>query len=441
MHGADEESQPAGAKVSDQLFSFLLAEALRVEGAFESAIFASNRAINVSATIHDIGLPRQHNQFCLSQVATCYAALGDWRSVAARLPSDESPTSMHEVQSTGTDHQPDGAESSRRGIGSVLVSSGFAARCSAVSAHACSGMHVWQEPPSVPSRDHAESDGAESAGLTAGIRACAQSLFRDSPPIQVSAMVDGAVMHAVSAVAAVFPAVPATGAVPDLHAVVRGLGECSNVITACMQHTPAQLSLAMAAEYMALMHTAAAMAQLLLARMGGNAPVATPSLAQWLQEALVSRDPCQHLLEASALLGPDGDAAASMHMHGLGGAASALLRRSMASTAQRLNADAMHGAGLGASAGSATSASQFPLHSLVFSVACKLASAQEYSPYGFTGNRDALPSKEAALQVRTPLFYSLKHCSTIATPCCAALFAPYLHPYNHYALYIPHMCK
>ena len=393
--------------IADNLFGFLLAEALRVEGSFESAIDASNRAIDISATIPDVGIPPQHNQFCLSQIATCYAALGDWMAAAAQLPGDESPPSTHEMHACKAGSDPerphhsstDGAEAARGGIGSVSISSGFATRCSAVSAHACAGLHEWQGP-SLPGLDHATSDGADSTGVGMDIKSCVQSLFRDSTPIQASAMVDGVVMRAVMAISSVFPTAQGSRGVHDMHAAVRGLGKCSNIVDTCMQHTPSRLSLAMSAEYMALMHTAAAMAQLLLARMGGDAPAATASLAGWLQEALVSKDPCQHLLEASALLAPGGDAATNMHMHGLGAAAGALMRRSTASTAQCFNADTMHGAGLGASAGSATSASQFPLHSLIFSVACKLASAQEYSPYGFLGNRDALPSKESALQVR-----------------------------------------
>ena len=98
-------------------------------------------------------------------------------------------------------------------------------------------------------------------------------------------------------------------------------------------------------------------------------------------------------------------------MHGLGSAANALFARMSAAPPHGMHGGSLQ-SGLRANAldlEDSVSASQLPLHTLVFTVACKLASAQEYSHYGLPATQNNLPKKESALQVISAIFLSFVH--------------------------------
>lgn len=414
--------QSAAPALAEDLFSFLLAEAERVEGAFEAAIGTCNRAVRACSMLPD--LPTQHNRFCVERVALCYAALGDWLSAARKVCAGDTqnthPSSFlcatEDVKTPSNAAKANAATADEHGAAGGVekpntfsFSSGFAESCNFAANDSADfvakcGLHAWWNLQEHSKEQGGGSDeqgdtSAEADCVEGGMRGFAQTLWQDSAAVQPSALLDGTIMRALRSVSAVFPALPQGGAVKLLEPSVRELGDCTNIISACMQRMPARLSLAMSAEYMSLMHTAAAIAQLLIARMGTAAPAAA-SLPGWLQVALTSMDPCQHLLVASALLSSDADSLQSTHAYGLGNAATELLRRADPSSSDmHANNSTGGGVNLSVNSGSSVSASQFPLHALVFAVACKLASAQEYSHYGLPAANSNLPKKESALQV------------------------------------------
>ena len=209
-------------------------------------------------------------------------------------------------------------------------------------------------------------------------------LRTSSKPLNVPAILDEPIMKAHASVSALFPAPPRSGQPQNIDTIVCQLGHAFDRVLQDMSCAVAPFSANMAAEFVSLMHAGAAMTQLLIARLPPGA--AMPDLPQWLCEATAAEDPCQHLLAASSILTVDIQGSETVV------ACDSLQRRSCA-LSEPLQAafSGVHQATL--------DAVQLPLHALIFSVACKLASAQEYSVYGAAGTNMKLPTKEAALQV------------------------------------------
>lgn len=333
-----QENDPAAAYVAvgrhtsaADLLAYVLGSAMRVEGRYEEAVLQFTTSL--SAGMGAPAVPPEHTQFCMQQVARCYAALNDWKQL-------------------GTGWQTQG----------LAVSAGFELQSK------LQGLQVWQ-PIATP---HAATD--ESQGR----------LRTDSKPLNVATILDEPVMKAHAAVSALFPSPPRSGQPQNITSAVCNLGEVFDTVLQELSGAVAPVSANMAAEYVSLMHAGAAMSQLLIARLPPGS--AEPKLPLWLQDATAAQDPCQHLLAASSILAVDVQGSAAL------AACDALRRRScVLSEALQTGFSGRHKAAL--------DAAQLPLHTLIFSVACKLASAQEYSLFGTAGTNSKLPTKEAALQV------------------------------------------
>lgn len=333
-----QENDPAAAHMSAgrqtnaaDLMAYVLGSAMRAEGRYEEAVLQFNAAL--SAGMIAPAVPSEHSRFCMQQIARCYAALNDWKQLREGWQGQGGPVSAgFEVQSR------------------------------------IQGLQVWQ--PVATSPDAAE----ESQGR----------LQTSSKPLNVAAMLDEPVMKAHAAVSALFPAPPRVGQPQNIANTVRSLGEVFDNVLREITCSVAPVSANMAAEYVSLMHTGAAMTQLLIARLPPGA--AAPKLPVWQDEATAAQDPCQHLLAASSVLAVDVQGSTALV------ACDSLQRRScILSEPLQTAFSGGHKAAL--------NAAQLPLHTLIFSVACKLASAQEYSVVSTAGANSKLPTKEAALQV------------------------------------------
>eukprot|EP00892_Ulva_mutabilis_P006373 jgi/Ulvmu1/4107/UM019_0086.1 len=230
------------------------------------------------------------------------------------------------------------------------------------------GLQVWQ-----PTNSSTDSDDEPQSRLLANCK-----------PLNVAAMLDEPIMKAHACVSALFPAPPRSGQPQNIESVVGELGAAFDEALQQLSGAAAPLSANMAAEYVSLMHAGVAMTQLLIARLPPGA--ALPELPQWLHQAAAAEDASQHLLAASSMLITDVQQSDTL------AACDTMHRRHC------VLSDPLQAAYSGGRQATLDGA-QLPLQALIFSVACKLASAHEYSVHGGAGTNANLPTKEAALQV------------------------------------------
>jgi hypothetical protein len=340
---------PTAREASERLLEFVLAAVHRVEGRFEDAAALFQSAAAVAEWVPQ--LTGEHSVFCTRQAAACYAALTDWPALAAcGLPE-----------------------------GSV-VSAGVQARCDLRS------MRTWAPPPELSAAPH-----PVPPSLTP---------LATATPIHLSALLDGAFAEADGLLHRLYPRPSAnTPTADELRAAVTRLHTSVMSTVAALRHTKHDGRAAPAAELLAATHTAAALTQLLNARLPPTAIAPLPP--GFLSTACAAHNPCEHLLTASALLECPGTPAD--------------LLSSSALTLQLTPFSATLCA-----AGSTVPAldtSQLPLHMYVFAAAKMLASAHEYSILGATSAKQGLPSKESALQVLSQLV--LVRCTAVV--CLLAL--------------------
>ena len=333
---AELAASPRGA--AERLLGFVLAASHRVEGRFEIAAVLFQQAAAAAAWVPAAG--GEVAAFCVRQAAACYAALTDWSAIWGAGLADGTTLSEGVRERTGLRY-----------------------------------MSAWTLP------DELKQPVADAPLAT--------QLAPQSPPMHLSAIMDGSFARADDQLRRLYPRpVDIHRPAPDKQvAAISGLHASVAAATAALQRTAHDSNAQRAAELLATTHTAAALAQLLVARL----PVGTaaPQPAEALAAACARADPCAHLLAASALLDTNGGAAT----RGLAAASALQLRLDPA-------LEPLHVENSGAVATSALDAAQLPLHMHVFAAARTLASAHEYGVLAAPNAQRSLPSKESALQVR-----------------------------------------